>query len=111
MIQLVAAMDEAGGIGFRGALPLWNAAGDLKRFRKLTMGTVVVMGRRTFDDLGRPLPGRANIVVTSRMSIPGVICANSIDEAIEIVGSRPCSVIGGRKIFEAFLPYCSQAAL
>ena len=70
------------------------------------------MGRRTFESIGHPLPGRTNIVVTSReMSIPGLIVTDSLRRAIDLVGRADACVIGGERIYAEALPYCSYAAL
>ena len=73
LISIVAALDEAGLIGAHGRLP-WCLRGDLPRFRRLTMGKPVLMGRRTFESIGRPLDGRVNIVLSRRAGYEAAGC-------------------------------------
>jgi dihydrofolate reductase len=111
MITLVAAIGPRGEIGYQGGLP-WSLPGDLARFRRETMGKAIIMGRRTFESIGKPLDGRLNIVVTSReMSIPSLIVTVSLRRAIDLVGRADCCVIGGERIYAEALPHCSYAAL
>jgi dihydrofolate reductase len=63
-ISMIVAMDEKRGIGLKNGLPAWSAPGDLKRFKALTTGTIIVMGRKTWEGLGKPLPGRVNVVMS-----------------------------------------------
>jgi dihydrofolate reductase len=109
MITLIAAMDEAGGIGYRGRIPAWHAPGDLAQFRRATLGRTVIMGRRTYEEIGRPLPGRRNIVVTSG-KISGVEYTSSVDLAMKEVEGDAC-IIGGARLYEAALPLCTHALL
>jgi len=108
-ISLVVAVAENGVIGQRGALP-WRIPEDLKRFKSLTMGKPVIMGRKTWDSLPRkPLPGRTNIVITRNPDFrdEGALIARSFAEAIalgEAVGADEIAVIGGEAIFAAALP-------
>lgn len=101
MISLIAAVAENGVIGRAGALP-WRLPADLKRFRALTLGHPVVMGRRTHKSLGRPLPGRTNIVVTRAVEYdaPGCRVAHSIEDALAIAGDDPeIFIIGGADLY------------
>lgn len=111
-ISLVVARAENGVIGRDGGLP-WRISADLKRFKRLTMGSVMVMGRRTFDSLPGLLPGRRHIVLTrkSDWSAPGAEVAHSPDEALKMAGGEPVSVIGGAEIFELFLPLADRLEL
>ena len=104
-ITLIVARATNGVIGRNGTLP-WRISADLKRFKALTMGSAMIMGRRTFDSLPGVLPGRRHIVLTRdrEWSADGVEIAHSVDEAIQLVGNEPVSVIGGAEIFELFLP-------
>ena len=105
-ISLVAAVARDGGIGHRGAL-LARLPGDLPRLKALTMGSPIVMGRKTFDSIGRPLPGRLNIVLTrdKGWSATGVTKASSIDDALALAeGAGRLFVIGGADIYALFLP-------
>ena len=104
VVTLVVARAANGVIGRDGGLP-WRISADLKRFKKLTMGSVMVMGRRTFDSLPGILPGRRHIVLTRdrSWSAPGAEVAHSVDEALAMAGDEPVSVIGGAEIFELFM--------
>lgn len=105
-IVLVAAHARNGVIGRDGDMP-WRLPSDLRHFKAVTLGTPVIMGRKTFLSIGRPLPGRANIVVSrSGYSAEGVETAASLDAALELAsihaeksGARQISVIGGGQIY------------
>ena len=99
-----------GVIGKDGQLP-WHLPADLKRFKQLTMGKPMIMGRKTFESLPGLLPGRRHIVLTRSADwrSDGAEIAHTIDEALESAGERDVAVIGGAAIFEAFLPYASRA--
>ena len=91
-------------IGVDGCLP-WHYSSDLKRFKKRTMGSVVIMGRGTWDSIGRKeLPGRRNIVI-SRSKLAGVEHYTSIEQAIKAYPKRKIWVIGGGQIYKAAMPY------
>ena len=111
-ITLVVARASNGVIGKDGGLP-WHISADLKRFKALTMGTVLVMGRKTFDSLPKVLPGRRHIVITRDRgwSADGVEVAHGIEEALTMAGSEPVSVIGGADIFALFLPLADRIEL
>lgn len=107
-IVLIAAVAENGVIGADGRIP-WRLSTDMRRFKALTMGKPVIMGRRTWDSLGRPLPGRTNIVVTRQAgwSAEGTEVAASVDEALALANKTAASdgvgeimVIGGAEIYE-----------
>ena len=104
-ITLVVARSLNGVIGRDGALP-WHIPADLKRFKAITMGTAMIMGRRTFESLPGILPGRRHIVLTRDHSwtAEGAEVAHSADEAIDLAGTEPISVIGGADVFALFLP-------
>lgn len=99
MRSLIVAIGRDGVIGLDGKLP-WHYPEDLKRFKRLTLGGTVIMGRLTYASIGKPLPGRRNIVVT-RAAQPGVECARSVEEALALAEQRPGDVwfIGGARIF------------
>jgi dihydrofolate reductase len=106
-IAIVVAADERGGIGHAGRLP-WHLPADLKRFKALTMGKPIIMGRRTWDSIGRPLPGRASIVVTRDRgrAIAGATVVHSFEDALRAAGAaREARVIGGADVFALALPY------
>jgi dihydrofolate reductase len=111
-ISLVVAVADNGVIGANGGLP-WRMSSDLKAFRRLTMGKPVVMGRKTFMTLKKPLDGRDNIVVTrdATFAVEGVTAVQSIDDALIIArtlartsGADEVMVIGGAEIYRAVLP-------
>ncbi|OFZ86614.1 MAG: diacylglycerol kinase [Betaproteobacteria bacterium RBG_16_66_20] len=104
-IYLIAAVAKNGVIGARGKLP-WHLPEDLRHFKKLTLGHPVIMGRRTWESLGRPLPGRDNIVVTrtTGYEAPGASVAASLAAAIALCSGEPVAfVIGGAEIYAAAL--------
>lgn len=111
-VTLIVARSVNGVIGRDGKLP-WHISADLKRFKRLTMGSAMVMGRRTFQSLPGVLPGRRHIVLTRDPSwtASGAEIAHSIDEALQIAGDEPVSVIGGAEIFELFLPHSDRLEL
>jgi dihydrofolate reductase len=102
VIVFVVARADNGVIGRDGTLP-WHIPADLKRFKALTMGKPMVMGRKTFESLGRLLPGRRHIVVTRDpdWSAEGAEVARDPEEALRIAGSGEVAVIGGAQIFDA----------
>jgi dihydrofolate reductase len=103
---LVVAMDRNGVIGRDNALP-WRLPADLAHFKRVTMGHPVVMGRRTYESIGKALPGRANIVITHQRDYvaPGCEVAHSLDEAWKLAGdAMEVSVIGGTSLFAETLP-------
>jgi dihydrofolate reductase len=106
MISLIVAASTNNVIGFQGDLP-WRLSGDLKRFKTLTMGKPIVMGRKTYQSIGRPLPGRQNIVVTRNPDFVAEGCdvVSSVDAAVEAAGdAEEIMIIGGSHIYELFLP-------
>jgi dihydrofolate reductase len=111
-ITLVVARAANGIIGRDGTLP-WYLPADLKRFKAVTMGTAMIMGRRTFESLPRLLPGRRHIVVTRDPDwrAEGAELAHSPEDALALVGDGPASVIGGAEIFRLFEPLADAAEL
>ena len=105
LVSIIVATDERGAIGRDGGLP-WRLPDDLKRFKALTMGKPVVMGRKTWDSIGRPLPGRHNIVVTRQggFEVAGATVVNSIEDAFAAAGDVPeICIIGGAEIYRLAL--------
>jgi dihydrofolate reductase len=105
-VYLVVALARNGVIGARGKLP-WHLPEDLQHFKRITLGHPVIMGRRTWESLGRPLPGRENIVVTRRplYEAAGASVASSVQAAIALCADEPVAfVIGGAEIYAAALP-------
>lgn len=104
---------DNGVIGRDGALP-WHLPADLKRFKALTMGKPIVMGRKTFDSFPSPLPGRRHIVLTRdrAWSADGAEVAHSLDAALTLAGDVPeVAVIGGAEVFALFLPQATRIEL
>ena len=104
--SIVVAVARNGVIGRDNALP-WRLPADMAHFKKVTMGHPVVMGRRTYESIGRPLPGRKNIVVTRNRAFdaPGCTVVTSLDEAWRAAGDADeVCVIGGTTLFEETLP-------
>lgn len=110
-IAFVVAMGENRAIGHKGGMP-WHLPGDLAFFKRVTMGKPMIMGRRTFESIGRPLPGRDSIVVTRdrNWKAPGAIVVHDIDTAIETArsgatarGVTEIAVIGGGKVYEQMM--------
>jgi dihydrofolate reductase len=105
-LSVVVAADERGGIGRSGGLP-WHLPEDLKRFKALTLGKPIVMGRRTWDSIGRPLPGRRSIVVSRQtgLAIAGAEVVGSLEQALEAAADAPeICVIGGAELYRLALP-------
>ena len=112
-LSLIVAMTDDRVIGRENALP-WRIPEDLKRFKAITMGHPIIMGRRTFESIGKPLPGRRNIVVTSTMAaIAGVQTAGSLTEALRLCPSSEGErfVIGGARLFADALPLADKLYL
>ena len=112
-VSLVAAVARDGGIGHRGGL-LVHLPDDLRRFKQITLGTPIVMGRKTWQSIGRPLPGRRNIVVSGDpgFSPDGADAVATLDAALAIAGSAPIvHVIGGAAIYALALPIADELQL
>lgn len=118
MISLIAAMARNRVIGAGGKMP-WHLPEDLKSFKKITNGHPVIMGRKTFDSIGKPLPGRTNFVVTRDQSLrlDGCRVASSLDEAlaragaVDVPGHEEVCVIGGGEIYRQALPSADRLYL
>jgi len=106
----IAAMDPSRVIGLGGKLP-WHFSEDLKFFKRTTLGHVVLMGRRTYDSIGRPLPGRENWVLTRGEAIPGVRTLRSPEEICEPSDGRKLFLIGGAMLYRELLPACDELVL
>ena len=105
MLSLIVAVAQNGVIGDRNAL-LWHISEDLKHFKALTSGHPVVMGRKTYEPLGRPLPNRTNVVISRQeLEIPGCRVVHSLDEALALFpGDEEVFIIGGAQIYAEALP-------
>ncbi len=100
-LDLIVARGKNGAIGLKGKMP-WHLPEDLKHFKETTMGSPVIMGRRTYESIGRALPGRTNIVLTRDASFKaaGVLVASSIEEALTLVAEAPLAfIIGGANLY------------
>lgn len=114
MIRIIAALDRHGAIGRAGDL-VFHLRDDLRRFKALTMGSTLVMGRKTFESLPGALPGRRNIVVTrqSGYSAPGAEVAPDLDSALRMAADGPGDtfIIGGAQVYAQALPLADQLDL
>lgn len=108
-ISMIAALDEANGLGKQNQL-LCHLPADLQHFKTVTMGKPIVMGRRTFESIGRPLPGRMNIVLSQSIpSIEGVIVLDSLPKVLEFTKSIPeLMIIGGAQLYNEALGITSR---
>ncbi|MER1957387.1 MAG: dihydrofolate reductase [Solibacillus sp.] len=110
MISLIVAHDKNYVIGYENGMP-WHLPGDLKYFKDMTMGKPIIMGRKTFESIGRPLPGRRNIVITrnDKYHAQGIETVSSLDAALALVKDVPeIMVIGGAQIFEQAMPLADK---
>lgn len=110
-MKAIAAMARNRVIGWREQIP-WHLPEDFRWFKRATLGGIVVMGRKTFESLGKPLPGRQNIVISSSQKFAGVENVNSVEAFLaQKNDGREVWVIGGSQIYAALLPYCSDLYL
>jgi len=110
MISIIVAMDRNRVIGKDDRMP-WKLPADLAYFRKVTLGHTVVMGRKTFESIGKPLDGRKNIILTRDRGYAkeGCTVVHSIEEALKMIqDEEECFIIGGAEIYSAFLPYTQK---
>ena len=113
ILSLIVAVADNGVIGRDNALP-WHLPEDLRRFKRVTLGKPVVMGRKTFESIGKPLPGRLNVVVTRDTNYhrDGVTVVHSVDAALAAAGAaEEVMVIGGADLFRLFLPRAQRVHL
>lgn len=116
MISLVVAIGRNRAIGKDNQL-LWHLPEDLKNFKKLTMGSVLVMGRKTFESIGRPLPGRVTIVITrnSDLNVEGAQISSSLDHALdlarELAPDKEVYIVGGGEIYRQSINRCDRIYL
>ncbi|AZJ32708.1 MULTISPECIES: dihydrofolate reductase [Tenacibaculum] len=101
MITLIAAIAKNNALGKDNDL-IWHLPADLKRFKKVTTGHPILMGRNTFESIGKPLPNRTSIIITRNNNyfIDGCLIANSIEQAIELTGGKDAFIIGGAQIYK-----------
>ena len=105
-ISLIVAMASNRVIGLNNQMP-WQISADLKKFKKITMGAPILMGRKTYESIGRPLPGRTNIIISRNPSYqqPGCLVFNDIDKALASCGDvEEVFVIGGSDFYKSMLP-------
>lgn len=109
MTSIIVAVAENGVIGNENAL-LWHISEDLRHFKALTTGHPVVMGRKTYESLGRPLPNRTNVVITRQeIEIPGCLVVHSLDEALALFpADEEVFIIGGAQIYAQALPLADR---
>lgn len=112
-IALIVAMSENGTIGDKGKIP-WHISDDLKRFKRLTMGHPIIMGRKTYESIGKPLPGRTNIVLTRSPRFaapPEVFKFESLDAALDHCrrqGNELVFIVGGSEVYRQTLPVADK---
>lgn len=109
-ISLIVAFDENRLIGNNNALP-WHLPADLKHFKNITMGHTMIMGRKTFDSIGKPLPGRVSMIITRQKDykVEGCIVVNTMEEALKKCNDQEeVFIIGGAQIFECTLPIATD---
>ncbi len=106
----IAAMSRNRAIGLDGRIP-WHLPEDLKFFKRTTLGHIVLMGRKTYDSIGKPLPGRENWVLSRTAKIPGVRVLHSPDEIPEPPAGKNLYLIGGAELYAALLPRCTEILL
>jgi len=112
-ISMIVAMANNRVIGLDNKMP-WHLPADLQHFKKSTLGKPVIMGRKTYDSIGRALPGRLNIVVSrdTNLTIEGVTCVTSVEQAIAATGDvEEVMIIGGATIYEHFLSVANRLYL
>jgi dihydrofolate reductase len=116
-ISIIVAVAENGVIGRGGQLP-WQLSADLQRFKRLTMGHTIIMGRRTWESIGRALPGRRTVVVTRqpnlKIDVPGVATAGSLDESLqhaEAGNDAEAFIFGGAEMYRETLPRADRLYL
>jgi len=111
-ITLIAAMASNGAIGLGGNMP-WHLPGELRHFKETTMGKPLVMGRKTWESIGRALPGRQNIVVTGNPSLQASGCdvAGSLDQAVQLAEGDEVMIIGGGQLYRQALAFSDRMIL
>ena len=109
MISIIVAVAKGGAIGKEGKIP-WKIPGEQRQFKELTTGHVVIMGRRSYEEIGHPLPERTNIVVSKTKVFSGenLYTVKSLQEAIERAGQEEIFIAGGAEIFQEALPLADK---
>src|SRR5579871_1528577 len=111
-LSAILAMDKNALIGANGTLP-WRLPADLQHFKKTTINHAIIMGRRTYDSLGKPLPNRTNIILTTdrQFNAGNCLIAHNLDEALTLARTHEQEeifIIGGAEIYKLFMPYLSR---
>jgi dihydrofolate reductase len=112
-ISLIVAMASNRAIGINNQLP-WHLSADLKKFKKITMGSPILMGRKTYESIGRPLPGRTNIIISRNVNYQqeGCLVFNEIEQALAYCHSHEeIFVIGGSSLYESMMPLADKLYL
>ena len=112
-LSLIVAMASNRTIGRNNQMP-WHLSADLKRFKKITLGSAILMGRKTHESIGRPLPGRINLVISKNLAYRAVDCQvfNSIEQALSFSNQYPeLFVIGGASLYQRLLPKADKLYL
>lgn len=109
MISIIVAVAKDGAIGKEGKMP-WKIPGEQQQFKELTTGHVVIMGRRSYEEIGHPLPNRKNIVVSKTKVFVGenLITAKSLEEALSLAGEEEIFIAGGAELFQKALPIADR---
>ena len=109
MISIIVAVAKDGAIGKEGKMP-WRIPGEQQQFKELTTGHVVIMGRRSYEEIGYPLPNRKNIVVSKTKVFSGenLITAKSLEEALSLAGEEEIFIAGGAELFQKALPLADR---
>lgn len=112
MITLIAACSTNRVIGKDNTL-IWKVPGDLKRFKELTTGHTILMGRKTFESIGKPLPNRQNVILTKNkdFQVDNCLVYNNLEEVLSLFEKQNLWVIGGGEIYKQLLPYCDRIEL
>lgn len=109
-ISIIAAMAANRVIGAKNGLP-WHLPEDLGHFKRLTLGHHILMGRKTYESIGRPLPGRVSVVISGTVSFPGALCARSLEEALRLCPDEEVFFIGGGEIYRQAMPIADRLYL
>lgn len=111
-ITLIAALGKNRCIGFAGQIP-WHLPAELQHFKQVTMGKTIVMGRKTWQAIGRPLPGRQNIVISRNPDFvaPGAVLSTSLSQAVDVAEHQEIMVIGGGQLYALALPQAQRMVL
>ena len=111
-ISIICAMANNRVIGKNNQMP-WHLSPDLQHFKKITLGKVIVMGRATYESIGRPLPGRTNVVLSrQKLQLPGVECYTSLEDVLAAYADRPeIMIIGGANLYAQTITMCNKMYL